>query len=174
MYTRIIIISFILINSLFSQFNDINITFDYNDMVIKNNKKYILEEFNEKITNYFKYTKFVFEYDYLEIELNFHIFYHSINFVDENNYEGLNCQFFISNQNGQYYITKEIYLPYYKGKDLFHNPSNFDEISSLLDFYAYAFIADELDTYNLYLGDNYYNSAIELTKIRRNKNKFCI
>ena len=34
---------------LFSQFYDVKISYDYNDNIIKENKTYILEEFNDKI-----------------------------------------------------------------------------------------------------------------------------
>lgn len=172
MHKRITIISLIFIKLLFSQFNEIEISYDYNDMIIKNNHEYILEDFNQKIINYFKYNKFTYDHDYLEINLKFHVVFHNLNFVEQNNYNGINCQFFISNQNGQYYITKTLHLPYFKGKDFYYNHSSFDEISSLIDFYAYAFIADELDTYGLFLGDNYYNLALELTKMSRRSENY--
>ena len=42
----------------------------------------------------------------------------------------------------------------------------------MLDFYAYAFIADELDTYQLYLGNSYYNLATDITnKANRTENR---
>ena len=56
-------------------------------------------------------------------------------------------------------------LPYYKGRDIYFNSMHFDPIASLLDFYAYLFIANELDTYGLYLGENYYSFALDLTKM---------
>ena len=37
---------------------------------------------------------------------------------------------------------------------------------------GYAFIADELDTYGLFLGDNYYNLALELTKMSRRSENY--
>ena len=47
------IIIFILIQSLFSQFSDVQISYEYNDRMIGDDKTYILEEFNSLIENYF-------------------------------------------------------------------------------------------------------------------------
>ena len=39
------------------------------------------------------------------------------------------------------------------------NDSSFDTLSSLFDYYAFLFIAYELDSYELFLGETYYSKA---------------
>jgi len=156
---------YIILNSLiFTQFNNPKISYEYNDLIIKDNQIHILEKFNQVMIDYYKYNKFS-DYSDLDIELDIHIIYHGINFTDLNNYKSINCQIFFSNNSGQYYITKNIELPYYKGRDIYYNSMHFDPIASLFDYYAYLFIGDQLDTYGIYLGDNYYNLASEITKM---------
>ena len=162
MNKKITILYLILNGSLFSQFYDVNLDYEKN-ISIKDEHKYILEEFNERIVNYFKYTKYASEYDYLDIPLNINIIYHNIDLLNENTYQGFDAQILISNNNDQYFVTKTITIPYYKGRDIYYNITQFDKIASLFDYYAYIFIANELDTYGMYLGEKYYNLALNLT-----------
>ena len=162
MNKKITILYLILNGFLFSQFYDIKLDYEKN-ISIKDEHKYILEEFNERIVNYFKYTKYAHEYDYLDIPLNINIIYHNIDLLNENTYQGFDAQILISNNNDQYFVTKTITIPFYKGRDIYYNANQFDKIASLFDYYAYVFIANELDTYGIYLGEKYYNLALNLT-----------
>tara|TARA_Y100000814_G_scaffold281695_1_gene246100 strand:- start:54 stop:908 length:855 start_codon:yes stop_codon:yes gene_type:complete len=162
MNKKITILYLILNGFLFSQFYDIKLDYEKN-ISIKDEHKYILEEFNERISNYFKYTKYATEYDFLDIPLNINIIYHSIDLLNENTYQGFDAQILISNDNDQYFVTKTITIPYYKGKDIYYNANQFNNIASLFDYYAYVFIANDLDTYGIYLGEKYYNLALNLT-----------
>ena len=141
-------------------------------MTIKDEKVYILESFNDIVKNYYIYNNFSTDYEFLDIPLNIHIIYYNINFTDENKYDNIACQIFYSNNYGQYQMTKILELPYYKGRDIYYNAMHFDSISSLFDFYAYIFIANELDTYGIFLGDSYYNQAFELTKMGIESNNY--
>ena len=163
MNKRIIIICLIFTGLLYSQFNDIHLSYEYNNLSIKDEHKYILEEFNSRISDYIKFNKYAPEYDFLDIPLNINIIYHKINLIDENTYKGFECQLLFSNNNDQYFITKNISIPYYKGRDIYYNSMQFDEIASIFDYYAYVFIANELDTYGKYLGQKYYNHAFDLS-----------
>ncbi len=170
MNKKIIIICLILKSSLYSQFYDINLSYEHNDLSIKDEHKYILEEFNNRILNYIKFTKYSPEYDFLDIPLNINIIYHSINLIDESTYDGFTCQILLSNNADQYFITKNIFIPYYKGRDIYYNPMQFDDIASIFDYFAYVFIANELDTYGKYLGEEYYNNALEISNLGSEKN----
>ena len=161
MNKKIIIICLILKSSLYSQFYDINLSYEYNNLSIKDEHKYILEEFNNRILNYIKFTKYSPEYDFLDIPLNINIIYHSINLIDESTYDGFTCQILLSNNTDQYFITKNIFIPYYKGRDIYYNPMQFDDIASIFDYFAYVFIANELDTYGKYLGEEYYTMLLK-------------
>jgi len=169
MNKKIIIICLILKSILYSQFYDINLSYEYNDLSIKDEHKYILEEFNNRILNYVKFTKYSPEYDFLDIPLNINIIYHSIKLIDENTYDGFICQILLSNNKDQYVITKNISIPYYKGRDIYYNPMQFDDIASIFDYYAYLFIANELDTYGKYLGEEYYNNALKISNLGSEK-----
>ena len=84
------ILFILLFSNLFSQFGDIEVTYEYNSRLIKDNKTYILEEFNELIKNYLKISTFSSENNDLNIPLKIHIFsnYILISLIIENNFFG--------------------------------------------------------------------------------------
>ena len=96
MNKRFVLIYIFLLSTLYSQFYDVNISYEYNDLVIKDDKRYILENFNEKILNYFKHNRFSTDHDFLDIPLNINIIYYNINFIDENTFDRINCQILFS------------------------------------------------------------------------------
>lgn len=159
------ILFILLFSNLFSQFGDIEVTYEYNSRLIKDNKTYILEEFNELIKNYLQISTFSSENNDLNIPLKIHIIYEKIHFTGENDFNKLSCQLFLTNKSDQYYFAKNINFPYFKGKTIYHNPTFFDPISSFLDYYAYLFIAGELDSYELFLGGSYYQKCIDICNI---------
>ena len=53
-------------------------------------------------------------------------------------------------------------IPYSKGKNIYFNPTMFDPLGSLLDYYAFLFTGLELDSYDLYLGSTYYQKCLDL------------
>jgi len=146
------------------------LSYEYNELSIKDEHRYILEEFNNRILNYIKFTKYSPEYDFLDISLSINIIYHEINLIDENTYDGFTCQILLSNNKDQYFITKNIFVPYYKGRDIYYNSIQFDDIASIFDYYAYVFIANELDTYQKFFGEEYYNNALEISNLGLEKN----
>ena len=159
---QFIIICLIQLTTLFSQFNNVTSSYEHSNL-IKDEHKYILDIFNEKVNNYFEFNNFSNEYDFLDISIHINVIFHKINFTTDNNFNSINCQILFSNNKDQHYITKNLTLPYYKERDLYFNTMQFDPIASLFDFYAYLFIANELDTWGLYLGEKYYNKAIEIS-----------
>ena len=164
MNKRIIILYLILNCFVYSQFYDVTLSYEAN-ISIKDEHRYILEEFNETVINYYKHTNYTSEYDFLDIPLNINIIYHKINSIDENTHQGFECQLLLSNNKDQYYVTKNITIPYYKGRDIYYNSMIFDKVASIFDYYAYMFIANELDTYGKYLGEQHYNLALTLTNL---------
>ena len=159
---QFLIIFLIQFTALFSQFNNVTSSYE-NSNLIRDEHKYILDAFNEKVQNYFEFNTFLNEYDFVDIAMHINIIFHKINFSADNNFNSINCQILFSNGKDQHYITKNLALPYYKEKDFYYNTMQFDSITSLFDFYAYLFIASELDTWGLYLGEQYYNKAIDIT-----------
>ena len=165
------LIIFILFKCLFSQFTDIQISYEYNDRLIRDDKTYILEEFNSLIKNYLKTTQFSPEYNYLEIPLKIHIIYEKVNFIGQYEFDNIAFQIFITNSAGQYYYMKNLSIPYSKGKNIYFNPTMFDPLASLFDYYAYLFIGIELDSYDLYLGSSYYQKCLDLYSLSSTSNK---
>jgi len=152
-----------------AQFSNVEITFEVNQSQIKDSEHYILEEFNELIKKYIIFNSFSPEYN-LNIPLKIHFIYEKINFAGENKYNMLTFQSIISNTNDQYFYIKTTSIPYHKGKTIFFNESVFDPIASLFNYYANLFIAYELDSYGLLLGESYYNKAIEISSMGSTSN----
>ena len=71
-----IILQLIFIQFLFSQFHHVNISYEHNEMTIKDEKVYILESFNDIVKNYYIYNNFSTDYEFLDIPLNIHIIYY--------------------------------------------------------------------------------------------------
>jgi hypothetical protein len=159
------ILLILLFSNLYSQFGEVDITYEYNQRLIKDNKIYILEEFNQLIKNYFEISTFSSEYNDLNIPIKVHIIYEKVHFNGENDFNKISCQLFLTNQTDQYYFSKNVSFPYYNGKTIYHNPTFFDALSSFFDYYAYLFIAGELDSYELFLGGPYYQKCLNICNI---------
>jgi hypothetical protein len=159
------ILLILLFSNLYSQFGEVDITYEYNQRLIKDNKIYILEEFNQLIKNYFEISTFSSEYNDLNIPIKVHIIYEKVHFNGENDFNKISCQLFLTNQTDQYYFSKNISFQYYNGKTIYHNPTFFDPLSSFFDYYAYLFIAGELDSYELFLGGPYYQKCLNICNI---------
>jgi len=164
-YTIIIIILF---NSLISQFSDIQISYEYNDRVIGDDKTYILEEFNSLIKNYLETSSFSNKHDYLDIPLKIHFIFEKINFIGEHEFDRISFQMLITNNADQYFYAKNVSFPYSKGQHIYFNPTTFNPLTSFFDYYAYLFIGTELDTYDLFLGGPYYQKCLDLYSISKN------
>ncbi len=164
---KIITITISLFSCLFSQFIDVQITYEYNDRIIGNDKTYILEEFNSSIENYYKTTSFSNEYDYLDIPLKIHFIFERINFIGEHEFDQIAFQMLITNNADQYFYAKNVSFPYSKGQYIYYNPTTFNPLTSFFDYYAYLFIATELDTYDLFLGGAYYQKCLDLYSLSK-------
>ena len=117
---QFLIILFFQLSVLFPQFNNVTSNNEFSNL-IKDEHKYILDVFNEKITNYLEFNNFSNQYDFLDISIHINIIFHKINFTSDNNFNSINCQILLSNNKDQQYITRNLTLPYYKGRDLYYN-----------------------------------------------------
>jgi len=75
----------------------------------------------------------------------------------------INAQAIFSNKD-QYFYAKGIQFPYEKGRQIIYT-SIFDPLASFLDYYAFMFIATELDTWEYMAGTTFYTRAIELADL---------
>ena len=148
-----------------SQFIEPQVSYEYNKSQIKDDELYILDEFTSLIKKYYNISNFSYDHKDLNIQLKIHFIFEKIYFSGENNYKKLGGQFIISNSSDQFYYNKNLILPYYKGKTIYHNESLYDPLASIFDYYAYLFIAYELDSYKLFLGDYYYSKALEVSSM---------
>ena len=78
----------------------------------------------------------------------------------------INAQAIFTNNEDQYFYAKDIQFPYSKGQKIIFT-SSFDPLSSLLNYYAFMFIATELDTWSYLGGTSFFNRAVELSDIGR-------
>ena len=156
------ILQILLLSIVYPQFGNVDISYEYNPRMIKDSKVYILEDFNQLIKNYYNISTFSSEYNDLNIPIKIHIIYEKIHFNGENDFNKISCQLFLTNQTDQYYFSKNITFPYFKGKTIYHNPTFFDPLSSFFDYYAYLFIGGELDSYELFLGGPYYQKSLNI------------
>ena len=67
----------------------------------------------------------------------------------------------------QYFYAKGVQFPYSRGRKMYYTTS-FDPLSSFLDYYAFMFIASELDTWGYMGGTTFFNKAIELASLGKN------
>tara|TARA_X000001036_G_scaffold430568_1_gene463443 strand:+ start:463 stop:1296 length:834 start_codon:yes stop_codon:yes gene_type:complete len=154
MFKKYLLILFVIIGFSKAQFLEAEISLDLRN--VSKNNYFLIENLKEEISSYYRSTIFSPEDQDLEIELKIHIVIESINRI--NNTETINAQFFISNNHDLNQYSKSSTFPYYKGQSISHS-SEFDPLGSLLDYFAYIFIANEVDMYAKLEGSPFYNQA---------------
>ena len=158
MFKKYILILFVIIGFSNAQFAETEVTLDLRN--VSKNYYFLLENLKEEIGSYFTGTIFSEEDVDLDIELKIHIVVESINRI--NNIETINAQFFTSNNIDLNQYSKSCTFPYYKGQSISFL-SEFDPLSSLLDYFAYMFIANEIDKYYPLGGTTFFNLAEKLS-----------
>ena len=158
MCKKYILILFVIIGFSNAQFAETEVTLDLRN--VSKNYYFLLENLRDEIGSYFTGTIFSEEDVDLDIELKIHIVVESINRI--NNIETINAQFFTSNNIDLNQYSKSCTFPYYKGQSISFS-SEFDPLSSLLDYFAYMFIANEIDKYYPLGGTTFFNLAEKLS-----------
>ena len=70
------------ISFIFSQFVDLQVSIEYNELDQDYHiKKYIIEDLDEDIKEYFLFNNFCHEYDFIELNLKIHLIIESINII---------------------------------------------------------------------------------------------
>ena len=141
----------------YSQFNDVKVKVDLRQL--RDSDKYIFDRFPEKIKDYFETTDFDQHLDYLNISIKIQFIVESI--IQKGNDVIITTQIIASNNSDQNYYSKVSEFTYKQGKSFQHS-NIFDSASSLIDYFAFLFIATELDTYELMGGNLFYNRCIEI------------
>jgi len=154
MSKKYILILFVIFGISKAQFLEADISLDLRNV----NKTYhfLLENLKEEIRSYYEGTIFSEDDLDLDISIKMHIVVESIHRKD--NIETISAQFFISNNIDLNQYSKSSAFPYYKGQSITYT-SDFDPLSSLLDYFAFIFLANEIDIYSPLGGGTFYNLA---------------
>ena len=153
MLKKLIIILFIIANICRPQFSDVEITLDMRS--IKKNNHFIINDFKDEVDRYIETTIFSQNDIDLEIPLNIHIVIESIS--EKGAFKTLSAQFFINSWDLKVF-SRGATIPYYKGKSM-SLTSNFEPTSSIFNYFAYIFLANELDGWSPLGGSEFFNEA---------------
>lgn len=158
MIHRLFIVFLLVFSSvLFAQFENVSVQLDLKQ--IRENDKYIINTFADEVQNYILTSPFAPGAEDLGININIHFVFESIE--DNSNNHIVNAQVLITNSLDLNYFTKGVEFPFSNGQSMFYSIT-FDPIASFLDYYAYIFIANELDTYDYLGGEQYFSLAEEI------------
>ena len=141
---------------IFGQFIEVNVDLDLRRL--SEGDRQLFHSMTEDIKNYYINTQFSPEVTDLEMIIEFRLVLESVSRGGRQ--ISINAQAILTNKLDQYYYAKGIQFPYSKGKKIVFSPS-FDPLSSFLNYYAFMFIASELDTWDYMGGTPFFNRAVE-------------
>jgi len=152
---------FLLIGSFsWSQFIEVNAELDLRRLSEGDRQLFIT--LAEDIENYLLNTQFSADANDLELVIDIRLVLESVSQGGRGT--SINAQAIFSNKLDQYYYAKGIQFPYSQGRKMYYT-TVFDPLASFLDYYAFMFIATELDTYEYMGGTTFFNRAIELSDL---------
>ena len=156
---RIIFLSAFFFVGVFAQFSEITVTIDTR-MLRGSTEDYLVKSLKNQIESYYITSLFSPEAMDLDISIDIQIVLESI--TTSGNQKLINGQALFSNRKDQQYFARGFEFPYDEGISMNYS-TLFDPLSSLFDYYAWLFIAGELDTYHKFGGNLYYSRAIDLS-----------
>jgi len=147
----------------FSQFNNVEVTLEYNRLT--ENELYKIENLESEIKNYFQFNNFCQEYDFIEIDLSIHLVIESIKTLrtSTGTVDEIKSHILISNNQDQFYFNKGVIFEHNKNKTFIFNPYIFKGLESVFNYYAFLFIGYELDRWGFNLGTTYFNKSLEIS-----------
>ena len=116
----------------------------------------------EDIENYFLNTQFSATTNDLEIIVDIRLVFESVS--QGGSQTTINAQAIFSNKMDQYFYAKGVQFPYSQGRRMFYS-TVFEPLASFLDYYAFMFIAAEMDTWEYMGGASFFNRAIETSDL---------
>ena len=146
--------------SLWSQFVEVNVELDIRRL--REGEHQLFETLTGDVENYYLNTQFARDVDGLGIVIDCRLIVESVS--RGGNQTTINAQAIFSNKLDQYYYAKSIQFPYERGRNIYYT-TTFEPLASFLDYYAFMFIASELDTYKYLGGTTSINRAIELADL---------
>ena len=152
---------FLLFSSIcYTQFIQVNAELDLRRLSAGD--KQLFTSLSEDIENYLLNTQFSSEANDLEIFITIRLVVESVS--KNSSQTTVNAQAIFSNELDQYYYAKGLQFPYSKGQKIYYNTS-FNPLASFLDYYAFMFIASELDTWSYMGGSSFFNKATDISNL---------
>ena len=152
---------FLLIGSfIWSQFIEVNAELDLRRL--SEGDRQLFTTLAEDIENYLLNTQFSADANDLEVVIDIRLVLESVS--RGGSQTSINAQAIFSNKLDQYFYAKDIQIPYPQGRKMYYTTA-FDPLASFLDYYAFMFIATELDTWKYMGGTTFFNRAIELSDL---------
>ena len=143
-----------------SQFVEINVELDMRRL--SEGDRQLFDTMADDIENYYLNTQFSTDVSDLEMVIDIRLVLESVS--RGGSQTTINAQAIFSNKLDQYFYAKGIQFPYEKGRQIIYT-SIFEPLASLLDYYAFMFIATELDIWEYMGGTSFYTKAIELADL---------
>ena len=143
-----------------SQFVDINAELDMRRL--SEGDRQLFDTMADDIENYYLNTQFSADVSDLEMVIDIRLVLESVS--RGGSQTTINAQAIFSNKLDQYFYAKGIQFPYEKGRQIIYT-SIFEPLASFLDYYAFMFIATELDIWEYMGGTSFYTKAIELADL---------
>jgi len=152
---------FLLIASFsWAQFIEVNAELDLRR--ISEGNRQIFITLAKDIENYFLNTQFSAITNDLEMIVDIRLVLESVS--QGGSQTTINAQAIFSNKMDQYFYAKGVQFPYSKGRRMFYT-TVFEPLASFLDYYAFMFIAAEMDTWEYMGGTSFFNRAIEISDL---------
>ena len=143
-----------------SQFVEINAELDMRRL--SEGDRQLFDTMADDIENYYLNTQFSADVSDLEMVIDIRLVLESVS--RGGSQTTINAQAIFSNKLDQYFYAKGIQFPYEKGRQIIYT-SIFEPLASFLDYYAFMFIATELDIWEYMGGTSFYTKAIELADL---------
>jgi len=143
-----------------SQFVEVNTELDMRRL--SEGDRQLFDTMADDIENYYLNTQFSTDGSDLEMGIDIRLVLESVS--RGGSQTTINAQAIFSNKLDQYFYAKGIQFPYEKGRQIIYT-SIFEPLASFLDYYAFMFIATELDIWEYMGGTSFYTKAIELADL---------
>ena len=143
-----------------SQFVEVNAELDLRRL--SEGDRQLFDTMADDIENYYLNTQFSADVSDLEMVVDIRLVLESVS--QGGSQTTINAQAIFRNKLDQYFYAKGVQFPYTKGRQIYFTPA-FDPLASVLDYYAFMFIATELDTWEYMGGTTFYTKAIELADL---------
>ena len=169
-FNLIVTISLLVGSFAWSQF--VEVTADLDMRRLSEGERQIFASLPEDIENYYLNTQFSDNVSDLQMVIEIRLVLESVS--QGGSQTTINAQAILVNKEvqpdgsmkimDQYFYAKGIQFPYSRGRKMYYT-SSFDPLASFLDYYAFMFIASELDTWEYMGGTTFFNKAKELASL---------